>query len=397
MKLLNICILLIGGEVPGGAERRIASFTRHISVFQDLNITLVINNELLDQLILSDLKPICRIVILRSWYFENFFNRIIRKSPKNFIYKTVKRLFKITSNFFLIIQFGIYFLLNRPDVLHLVLGSALKTALPFVFFTKKALVCSVVGSEVRSFHSLGNIDQHVLKWYLKNVNIVDALSEELRGILINEKMAEDSKIRVSDSFVDYRGIQPLALKKNWVVFAARLVNEKNPLLFLDMIPLVISEMGDNVHFFLLGTGDLNSAAVDRIKNYGISQFITTGFNNNIVSILQKSLIFCSLQEYENYPSRSLLEAMVCGNAIVATDVGFTHKLVNEHTGIRVPNAVDELTSAIIYLLKNAEKAQDMGKNARKLVQEEYSPKAYCDKMREIYLEAYNIYLSSQSR
>lgn len=388
MKSLNITVLLIGSDIPGGAERRIASFMRHINITPNLNMTLVINSELLNQLLKTETKPLYRIVALQSWCLDNSFNRMIRKSPGNIVYKILKRLFKITSNISMIFQFGLYLLLNRSDVLHLVLGSAMTTSLPFMLFTKKALVCSVVGSEVRDYQLLGALDQYILKWYLKNANIIDALSEELQQILIRNKMTDRSKIRVSESFIDPKGIQALAPKNTWVVFAARLVNEKNPLLFLDAIPKVLSTVSGEIHFFLLGTGELEPLIKKRISEYGIDKVVTTGFSNQVTAILEKSMIFCSLQEYENYPSRSLLEAMVCGNAIVATNVGYTYKLVDEYTGIRVSNTTDAVASAIIHLVKDTEKTQGMGRKARQLALEKYSPEAYCSKMREVYWQAY---------
>ncbi len=48
--------------------------------------------------------------------------------------------------------------------------------------------------------------------------------------------------------------------------------------------------------------------------------------------LKKSRIFLSLQDYTNYPSQSLMEAMVLGNSIIATDFGDTNNMVVPHNG-----------------------------------------------------------------
>jgi glycosyltransferase involved in cell wall biosynthesis len=390
MKPLNVSVLLVGVDTLGGAERRIAAFMRHVSSTSDLKVILVVNSDLFYPLTHSGLSPAGRVVVLRSWYYESSFNRMIRKSPKNALYKLLKRLFKVTSTIFLSWQLGVYLLLNRPDVIHLVLGGARTITFPFLPFLKSAIVSSVVGTDVRSFDLMWPSDQHVLRLFLKMSHVVDALSEELHSLLLQKKLTEEPKIRISGSFVDTKEYHADPKKNSWVVFAARLIDEKNPLLFLDAMPKVLTEIGRGVHFFILGTGNLEQIINERVQEYGIEEFVTVGFHRYVGKVLSKSIIFCSLQEHENYPSRSLLEAMSCGNAIVATDVGYTHKLVNEFTGVRVPPSSAKVASAIIELLKNTNKTLEMGQRARQMVMDNYSPEAYCGKMREIYWEAYNI-------
>jgi glycosyltransferase involved in cell wall biosynthesis len=387
---LNVAIILIGTEILGGAERRIASFTRYIGTLHDLNVTLVVNSELYNQLSKASLQPMCRVVVFRSWYLEGLFDRAIRQSPGNILWKILRRVFKTTSNLFLILRFGVFLLQNKPALIHLVLGGARMIAFPFLPFIKSAMVCSVVGTEVRSFNKMWLSDRHILRWWLKKSHVVDALSEELYDILVQENMTISSKIRVSGSFVDTAEYAPLQKKNTHVVFAARLIREKNPFLFLDAIPHVLTEVGGGVRFFVLGTGNLESPLKERIREYGLQESVTMGFCDNVSEVLSESTIFCSLQENENYPSRSLLEAMSCGNAIVATDVGYTYKLVNQSTGIRVSPLPFEVASAIVKLLRNMDDTLEMGRCARRLVMDEYSPESYCGRMRNIYWEAHNI-------
>jgi UDP-N-acetylglucosamine 2-epimerase len=56
--------------------------------------------------------------------------------------------------------------------------------------------------------------------------------------ILNRRLASPEKIRVLGSFVDT------------VVFAARLINIKNPFLFLESIPLIIKQLDTSVAFFL---------------------------------------------------------------------------------------------------------------------------------------------------
>ena len=80
--------------------------------------------------------------------------------------------------------------------------------------------------------------------------------------------------------------------------------------------------------------------------------------------LQKSKIFISIQQKENYPSQSLLEAMACENAIIASDVGETRLLVTENEGILVKLDAEEIADAIIKLITNTKLIERLGKNGR---------------------------------
>jgi glycosyltransferase involved in cell wall biosynthesis len=103
--------------------------------------------------------------------------------------------------------------------------------------------------------------------------------------------------------------------------------------------------------------------------------------------LENSLIFVSLQQIENYPSQSLLEAMATGNAVIATDVGLTHLLVNEEMGIRIDYNVDSLVNAIEYLYNNEVKACLMGKKGSQFVRDNHTVDKFWNYLRQIYLSS----------
>jgi hypothetical protein len=52
------------------------------------------------------------------------------------------------------------------------------------------------------------------------------------------------------------------------------------------------------------------------------------FTNNPHEILLTSKIVLAIQPRNNYPSKSLLEGMVCGNVPIVTDVGTSYKIAN---------------------------------------------------------------------
>ena len=87
-------------------------------------------------------------------------------------------------------------------------------------------------------------------------------------------------------------------------------------------------------------------------------------------------MFLSLQNEENYPSQSLIEAMACKNAIVATDVGLTHKLIDKNCGILVAKNTIEVGEAILSLFSNNNDLKRKGECSRRKVIKTHTPQNY---------------------
>jgi glycosyltransferase involved in cell wall biosynthesis len=217
---------------------------------------------------------------------------------------------------------------------------------------------------------------------MRHCHIIDALSKEIRDNLIKYGIA-GGKVQVAPcSFTDLTSCQPAPQKKPWVVFLGRLIDTKNPLLLAKSIPRILGLIPD-VRFFFLGAGYLGAELEEMLLEQGIVDRVTLGFEPDPIRILNHSSIFVSLQTNNNYPSQSLLEAMACGNAVVATDVGETWRLVDEANGIRVPPTVDAVAEAIVKLL-NAPNLADLGRASRKRVLDEHTAERFYDYITGVY-------------
>jgi len=82
----------------------------------------------------------------------------------------------------------------------------------------------------------------------------------------------------------------------------------------------------------------------------------------------------------------LLEALACGVPVISTEiVGIAQDIVDSNSGIVVtPRNVDQLSSAIIQLLENADLAKRMGVSGRKLVLKKYTWRNVAEKVEELY-------------
>lgn len=118
-------------------------------------------------------------------------------------------------------------------------------------------------------------------------------------------------------------------KKKLVVFCGAFERNKNPILAIDIVEEYIRATGDNVGIAMFGKGSLSGAVLDRISE------LNAKFQRPVASLLppdklgeylSSANVFLSLQEIDNYPSQSVLEAMLMGCKIIATDVGDTKLL-----------------------------------------------------------------------
>lgn len=218
------------------------------------------------------------------------------------------------------------------------------------------------------------IDSKIFEQILAESFTIDCLSNHLRSmVLAKEKSLPEHVFATPCSFIDYSNTR-IKKKKKVITFCGRLTEGKGVDLLLAALPELL-ECHANVEVRILGNGPL-LPKVQKIIRALNSDCVSVGFVPDPIVFLQDSLIFLSLQEKENYPSQSLLEAMACGNAVVATDVGSTKQLVNEEVGILIPHDPQKLTLALDCLLKNLESTRQMGILAREKVMTEHTVERY---------------------
>ncbi len=92
--------------------------------------------------------------------------------------------------------------------------------------------------------------------------------------------------------------------------------------------------------------------------------------------------------YENNP-RTVLEAYALGKPVIGSRVGGIPELVKDGvTGLTFePGNVEDLCKKIEYMLSHKDKVLEMGRNARKLVEEKFNKQKHYRRLMEIYNKA----------
>ncbi|PNV80067.1 MAG: hypothetical protein C0196_03510 [Dictyoglomus turgidum] len=332
---------LYGG---GGAERR---FGRVVQFLNNDNIKIICNKEM-------------AINFLKSGVIKD------------------KRLLIYPEGNMGILKFNIW-LINKikvlkPDVIHLVLIQ--KSLLPFYIALKTILKeFSVVLSIAWTKYLGSNIEPNIRilsRLLFSRAQLIDLLyPSAIKSSILRPYL---KKVRITPcSFTDYNEFKS-AKKENVVTFVGRLIKEKRPFLFLEVIRILRDRYPDvikNWKFIILGDGYLKRKIMDYIERNNLSDLVFTSSSYSSKEILKKSKIFVTLQILTNYPSQALIEAMACENAVIATKDDDTLRLVTSETGIIVNDDPYEIAEALRFLMINENLIVQKGKEARKKVIEEH--------------------------
>lgn len=270
--------------------------------------------------------------------------------------------------------------------------------LPLVFYFKDAVRrASVVYSDMDSWFTGVNEDVNKLwyrKYYSSNYSLeysdeLDFLSPYIaEGIKQRGVKLIEERIHISPcSFIDYSKCKAGDKKNIKIAFCSRLEPDKNPLLYLEAVK-EITKIHPSVRFYLLGEGTLVYEIESYIKLNHLENIVKFSFHKNPPEIFAKTGIFVSLQTGTNYPSQSVLEAMACGNAIVASNTGDTSLFINNKNGLLVNLDVKSLVKALDTLIKDPEKTHKLGAEGSRFVRNEHTIEKYTEYFISVLLSAY---------
>lgn len=390
-------MILLNNSGMGGAERRFAQVYERLRR-RGVSIALAVNDSLLAGLIRtgalkSDGRPDLvlkeRIGRLASYAIGDAGGEAAHDTGRGVTLGRVRSAlaFGLRKMDYLLacLSVGRWLCRRRPKLLHLVLGGAY-VVLPLQLAGRAPpAVVSVVCPSLREMVGSA-LGLRLYRLALRLARVVDALSEPIRDALVREGVAPE-RIRVSaGSCVDTTRFRPASAKRPWVVFVGRLIPEKNPALFVEACALVHDQV-PAARFFVLGVGPLRQDLVVLVQRHGLEGCTEVSWCDHVETVLGEALVFVSLQRTDNYPSQALLEAMACGAAVVATDVGLTWKLVDETVGVRVDTKPVSVADGVIRLLDNPAQATAMGQRGRERVMQHHSLDAYLDYLEGVYKSA----------
>jgi glycosyltransferase involved in cell wall biosynthesis len=165
----------------------------------------------------------------------------------------------------------------------------------------------------------------------------------------------------------------LTVDKKLVLYSGRLISRKGFDLVMAAWPQIYAT-DSNAHLVVVGGGKNESIAalkqLDAKLGNGTITYI--GGVSNTAPYLVAADVFLFPSRREGLPN-ALLEAMACGCACVASDIGgCVDLIIPENTGLLFPSGdAQAMAKATIRLLQDESLAQMVRKNARALISAEY--------------------------
>lgn len=189
---------------------------------------------------------------------------------------------------------------------------------------------------------------------------------------------------------EYKNSHSVARKQE-IVTVGRISRQKNQMLLLCAFHIILKKYPD---YKLKIYGEIQEKDFyEELKSYidknGLQDKVQfMGVTDALCEEIRDAAVFVLPSDYEGMPN-ALIEAMVLGLPCIATDCpcgGSALLIQNEISGILVPIRQPEpLQQALNEILSHPEKAEAMGKNAKKIL-EKVHPDRICDEWIEYISE-----------
>ncbi len=260
-----------------------------------------------------------------------------------------------------------------PDLLHAhdAHATAMATlALPLAGTLKQPP--AVVVSRRVDFHLRSN---SFSRWKHRQVDCFIAASEAIRQMLLADGVPADRTVMVHEGIdVDHVDAAPRVNVREafflphgapLVGHVAALVPHKGQRHLVDAARLVVQAIPD-ARFVILGEGELRAHLERQVREFHLEKHVLLpGFRTDVLGCLKGFDLFAMSSVTEGLGT-SILDAMACARAVVATRAGGIPEIVEDGvTGLLVaPRDHHALASAIVRLLRDEPLRRRMGEAGR---------------------------------
>ncbi len=235
---------------------------------------------------------------------------------------------------------------------------------------------------------------------LRKITRIIALSQTLRDNIVQYLNVDSHKIDVVPNGIDVNIFRPIfknrGFKQNIApngetvfVNVARVAKYKNQMSLVKAASFVLKERS-NIKFIFAGPIDdvryfsqiqsiiLKENLQEHIKFYGEISF------DMLLKLYSCADVFVLPSLWESTLPLVILEAMACGNAIVASDIGPIRELIKE-TGVLVnPYDPREIADSLLSLVNEKERLTKMKRKARETVVNDFAWSSISNRVVKIY-------------
>lgn len=355
---------LIDSLASGGKERQLAYLLKELSLGNDIQL-IVFSEAIFYDVVLS--LPI-------KMYTYNKTNRYSLKTIIS-LYKSLKQ--------------------HRPQLVHSWDNVGTLLSMPYLLMHPKVKLVS-------SIRYAGKFKKRIKTKIIKQIAWLrsNAIVSNSRKGLIVENLIKHKK-----GFVIYNGLDiekfdydtinsktkvPFDNFKQKVVMVGRFYSAKDYITFIKAAKLVTNK-NNEICFICIGEGpNRNEAELEAGDLLGKNIFFLG--NRRDINVLLKDMDIGVLLNNTNGHaegiSNAIMEYMAAGLPVIATNAGGTPEIVKDGvTGFLVPAFNEKIVvEKIVYLIKNKNRATEMGEAARETIVNEFNIKKMADAYLQLYLK-----------
>ena len=260
---------------------------------------------------------------------------------------------------------------------------------------RKNIIFVSSGSLIRFTGGQKNILDRIVTNFLEPVNHI--LANKI--IIYSEKLINESDLKkyrnkIGIAYEHFLDFDKLTIKKkidekdNLVGYIGRLSEEKGVLNFVKAIPKVIKEKED-LEFLIGGGGQLRDEIEKYLNKENLNDKVklTGWIPHDKLPEYMNELKLIVLPSYTEGLPNIMLEAMACGTPVLATPVGAIPDVIKDgKTGFIMEDNSPECIAENIKRALNHLDLDKIVKNARELVEKEYTYEAAVERYRKILKE-----------
>ena len=207
-------------------------------------------------------------------------------------------------------------------------------------------------------------------------------SREIRENIISRYGVSAKKIHLIANYIDTELFRPddsVIKYDKRILYVGRLSKQKNIANLLDAIK------GTGIFLDIIGQGKLEKELKEKVKQEKIEvRFMGVVSNEKLPEIFNKYRMAVLPSLYEGMP-KTLLEAMSCGLACVATNVAGSKEVINHNeNGLLADTSAESLRASILKLASDEELQRRLSVEARAFVVEKFSLQGQIKKEVKIY-------------
>ena len=234
---------------------------------------------------------------------------------------------------------------------------------------------------------LGSIEAYVSKFldiYNNYIDIIITPSLFMRNKFLVSRVKKEKRIVHIPNFINIEEYTPNQ-KYNGTEFSycGRIDGNKG----IETLIRACKQV-NNGRLLIIGEGEWKDKIQDLIGSEKIQSVDILGYKkgNELFEIINRCQFTILPSEcYEN-GSFAILESMALGRPVIGSNIGGIPEFINDGVDglLFEPHNVDDLADKIQYLIDNKDIVSDMGKEARRKVEERYNSDHHYERLMDVY-------------